>query len=435
MRIISTNKTTILLNAVWLFLVAVLFSGCYNSMKQTGAKINTTKTFYSYQKEAPKLNYKLKVYHSSNEKSKLYYQISTNSLAYNLNTDNSYNAFVKISYRLLNSSGNFLDSLTFTLNDKSNKTNNNSTLTGNVELNTTYGNTYFLEVKIKDLNQNTELVSLLSIDKSNGLTRENFLLKHKNNSISFSNYVGSTDTLLLEYNQKQNVKQLFVKYYNRDFQLPPPPFVLTNNKSFDYKPDSTFTLKLNAKNEAKFVFPKKGFYQIEVDSTSKTGYTIFRFNDDFPILSNGNDLLPPTRFITTRQEYEDMNLNNNKKEAIENFWIKNTGNKDKAKSALLAYYNRVEKANLYFTSYVDGWRTERGIVYLIFGAPNSIFKQSESETWLYGEEGNYRSTSFTFVKVLNPFTDNDYQLNRSEIYKEEWYRFVDAWRMGKIINE
>jgi GWxTD domain-containing protein len=130
-----------------------------------------------------------------------------------------------------------------------------------------------------------------------------------------------------------------------------------------------------------------------------------------------------------------MNLNNNKKEAVENFWIKNTGNKDKEKSALLAYYNRVEKANLYFTSYVDGWRTERGIVYLIFGAPNSIFKQSESETWLYGEEGNYRSTSFTFIKVLNPFTDNDYQLNRSEIYKEEWYRFVDTWRMGKIINE
>lgn len=435
MSFLVTTRKSIFYTLFCFLSIAVLFSGCYNSMKQTGTKINSSKTFYPYQKDAAKIDYQLKVHHTDNEKSKLYYQIYLNNLAYNLSSDNSYNAYVKISYRLMNSSGNNIDSLSFILHDKSLVSKNTGSLSGNAELNISYGYTYFLEVKIKDLNQNLELVSLLTIDKTNGLTHDNFLLKNTKSNILFSDYVAANDTCTILYNQKQNVNKLFVKYYNREFQLPPPPFVLTNNKSFDYKADSTFSLQLNTKNETTFIFKKEGFYLIQADSTSKMGYTIFRFSEGFPSLVKGKNLLPPTRFITTRQEYEDMNLNNNKKMAIENFWVKNTGNKDKAKQTLVTYYNRVEKSNQYFSSYVEGWRTERGIIYLIYGAPNSIFKQSESETWLYGEAGNYRSTSFTFIKVLNPFTDNDYQLNRNEIYKDEWYRCVDAWRIGKIINE
>jgi isocitrate dehydrogenase kinase/phosphatase len=46
-----------------------------------------------------------------------------------------------------------------------------------------------------------------------------------------------------------------------------------------------------------------------------------------------------------------------------------------------------------------------------------------------------RQVRFIYTKVENPFTDNDYILNRSESYKEIWYRNVDAWRMGRIIND
>jgi hypothetical protein len=54
---------------------------------------------------------------------------------------------------------------------------------------------------------------------------------------------------------------------------------------------------------------------------------------------------------------------------------------------------------------------------------------------VYGEDASYKSLSFVFVKVINPFSENDYQLNRSDMFKDEWYKSVDAWRQGRAYNE
>ena len=32
---------------------------------------------------------------------------------------------------------------------------------------------------------------------------------------------------------------------------------------------------------------------------------------------------------------------------------------------------------------VEGWRTDRGLVHIIFGTPNSIYKNDDTETWIY----------------------------------------------------
>jgi hypothetical protein len=34
--------------------------------------------------------------------------------------------------------------------------------------------------------------------------------------------------------------------------------------------------------------------------------------------------------------------------------------------------------------------------------------------------------------VDNPFSDNDFKLQRSPGYKSNWYRAVDAWRSGRV---
>ena len=34
-------------------------------------------------------------------------------------------------------------------------------------------------------------------------------------------------------------------------------------------------------------------------------------------------------------------------------------------------------------------------------------------------------------KMENPFTENDYKLQRSPMYKSSWYRAVDSWRSGR----
>ena len=39
---------------------------------------------------------------------------------------------------------------------------------------------------------------------------------------------------------------------------------------------------------------------------------------------------------------------------------------------------------------------------------------------------------FTFAKIDNPFSDNDYKLERNQNHRSIWYRAVDAWRRVRV---
>lgn len=39
------------------------------------------------------------------------------------------------------------------------------------------------------------------------------------------------------------------------------------------------------------------------------------------------------------------------------------------------------------------------------------------------------------MHVNNPFTNQDYNLNRSPVYETPWYMAVDEWRNGRVMNE
>ena len=92
------------------------------------------------------------------------------------------------------------------------------------------------------------------------------------------------------------------------------------------------------------------------------------------------------------------------------------------------FYGRVVDANVFFTSYHEGWKTDRGLIYLVYGPPKIVYRGDGIEEWLYGEKGNSNSIRFQFLKVVNPFTDNDYSLVKSPSYKEKWYNIVNTWR-------
>ena len=96
------------------------------------------------------------------------------------------------------------------------------------------------------------------------------------------------------------------------------------------------------------------------------------------------------------------------------------------------YYTRVQDANIIFSSFKEGWKTDRGMMYIVLGPPNKVSKTKFQEIWTYGELNNRNSITFSFVKVINPFTDNDYYLLRNEMLKDIWYQAVDAWRQGKV---
>jgi len=294
------------------------------------------------------------------------------------------------------------------------------------------GGTHLVTVVTSDQTSKKTELNYLTLDKTNDNSDHNFMLRDPYTGyIAFSRYIDSAATYSISYNHPVN--KLYVSYYHRSFPVAIPPFSEIEPKPFKYKPDSTFIIT-PAKNGLMLItLNSVGFYHIQVDTSNYNGLTIFRFQKHFPEIGQVSRMVMPLRYITSNDEFEKIVNAKDVKQELDNFWLTTAGNtKERAKALIRNYYNRVQDANRFFTSYEEGWQTDRGMIYIIYGPPSNIYRSSGSEVWTYGEDKNYMSINFTFVKVNNPFTTNDYLLQRSLTFKNLWYNAVDVWRDGRI---
>jgi GWxTD domain-containing protein len=376
------------------------------------------------------------VFHVTDSISELHFKINNNQLLYTKRDGQDFTSNCLIYYNLFASynSREILESDSVRFSDVNND-NSDNFLIGKINVNVPLGKTFFLRVTVTDLNRNMSVSDILTIDKTSDLTRQNFLVTPKNSNVPlFKNYLKINDTVTVQY-KKAETQKLYVKYYNRNFPLPLPPFSVTEQPHFEYKPDSLFVVESSNQGKVDFIPTEKGFYHFQTDTSSHDGLTLFIFSDNFPEIKKAEDMFYPLRFITSKEEYDSIDLSNNLKSEIEKFWLNTTNyDKEKARTIIQKYYARVQKANEQFTSYTEGWRTDRGMIYLIYGKPKSIYKAEYYEAWTYNEATNLNVYTFSFIKTMNPFTDNDYKLDRSIIYRQEWFLSVDDWRTGKMNN-
>jgi GWxTD domain-containing protein len=412
----------------FLYTVVIMAAIACGTSKPGGSNVTQNP---SYKKELNTIHPQFVVFNSSDSSSELHFKIASKELLYMRPDGLNFTCNVLISYRMYASydSKEIVDSGSVRLIDQNNA-GTDKFLVGKMNVRALSPHSYFVRLKVTDLNRNNEVTAVTSIEKDNDLNRQNFLVKSAATDIPvFRSYVKPGEELSISYKAKIGVT-VFVRYYNREFPLAVPPFSLTEPKPFHYQPDSTYTLELK-NGTTTFIAGKKGFYHIQLDTTKRDGITLFNFSDAFPEVKKADDMVLPLRYITSKQEYEELTGSANKKASVEKFWLDCTGNQERAKEIIRKYYNRVQDGNAYFTSYVEGWKTDRGMIYLIYGSPNVIYKTDNSETWTYGEENNINSLTYVFSKVNNPFTDNDYSLDRSANYKQAWYSAVDIWRQGR----
>ena len=411
-------------------IIISLFSSCSSSRSASTQNLS-----HIYKKEQAILHPKYVVFHRTNTTSELHFSINSKELLYSKQSGSeTFTARINIHYRLISSyeTKDIIDSATVALSDSYSEKSKN--IIGKIDFNATFTNTYLLEINFTDVNRNTTSKSFISIDKLNFGTRQNFIiLSAETKTPIFRDNVSKNERIFLRY--KTPNSKLHVRYYHRDFPLPAPPFALSNVTPFEYKADSLFAIFLDEKDTSGFFFTKPGFYHIQADTNSKEGLTVFQFYNDFPEIKSPDKLLEPLRYLTSKQEYESISSNANIKHAVDSFWVYAGGSHERARELVRKYYNRVRDANLYFSSFVEGWKTDRGLIYLIYGPPNVVYKSSDSENWVYGEENNFNSLTFSFLKVINPFTDNDYRLERSQVFKTGWFNAVEMWRQGRIYAE
>ena len=175
-----------------------------------------------------------------------------------------------------------------------------------------------------------------------------------------------------------------------------------------------------------------GFYEILADSSQKNGITFFNFGNNFPYIKTPTQMLNPISYLTSQTEFKNYKAMPNKKIAVDEFWLKTSKNANSAKGLIRVFYNRVKFANIYFTSYKEGWKTDRGMVYIIYGAPSVIYKSNKIEKWVYSSQNSLMQ--FTFVNKFNIFTKNNFEVEHNEAYSIMWYKVIDTWRSGRIFS-
>lgn len=409
-------------------LVALVLHSCGTTRSTTEESASNL-----YMKVKQKVKLEFKPFHVSNDTTQVFIKLYTHNLLYIRNNE-EYSGGVVLDIvpraksgvklpQLQKKSVKIIDRGT----DKSPKE-----LLASTTLELPFGYDYAIDVTVKDINRDHKRQERFDVFKTDPNHRHNFLILEKSPEIPvLTDRVKSSKTYRLRVN-KSLPKTVYGRFYDRDFPPPYPPFVYYEPPKFDYDADSTFRLELEENHTAEIESGYEGFYHFLVDSTQKQGFTIFVSSDEFPEVTTVKNMVDPFRYLLGGKDYQAILDSDDQKKQIESLWIDWIGNKERARKAIKKYYKRVETANIHFSSHLEGWKSDRGMIYIIYGEPNKIYRTNKAENWIYGEENNPLSLSFDFVKVINPFTDNDYRLLRNDTYKSSYHRSVNAWRDGRI---
>ena len=403
----------------------ILFVGCFNTFRET----MTTKPNIAniYNPSSTTVHPKFLIYNTNDSVSLLYMYIYTPELWF-IHTDihDDLQAKIKIKYKVILSFENpvTLDSASRVLTVKKNK--NSSSLITYFELNPIKHEKYIVQVYGKDLTRNTSFLNYIYVDKTKNNSAQNFILKYPDTfQPVFNNYISTEKNYKIEFNKTAN--NLSVTRYNLDTALARPPYSSSEGQN-NFVQDSVYNFNINDL----FSVNKEGIYFIQTEKEQEAGKTIVNFNNNYPLIKTTEQMLEPLQYLTSKAEYAEMKQEINKKIAIDEFWLQTTDNLQHAKELLRIYYSRVLYANIYFTSYKKGWKTDRGMIYVVFGPPKYLYKGDNSEKWLYQDKKTSKMFTMEFIKKEHQLSDNNFILRRDIKYKKYWQNAIKSWRNGRI---
>jgi GWxTD domain-containing protein len=326
-----------------------------------------------------------------------------------------------------------LDSASTYVKDQSESATEDKDIIGSMDMKRNDRRSFVVRLVARDLNRDVESVVMLHVEKGSPGGRQDFLPVNERGIPLFDDEVRPGTAIKVRCEQHAG-EVLQGSHYPAVDKLPAPVFAETPAPLPADKPDSTFTLQVPEDGAFNFTAGASGFYHLRPDTAATSGYTLFVLKDCFPEINTSADMVPPLRYITSLQEWERITGATDRRKEVERFWLDASGDRERAREAIAAYYGRVQSANRHFTSFVEGWKTDRGLVHIIFGTPSTIRKNESGETWIYGEETNLMSLTFSFVRRDEPFSDNDLVLRRDPQLKSAWYRNVESWRNGRIMQ-
>lgn len=191
---------------------------------------------------------------------------------------------------------------------------------------------------------------------------------------------------------------------------------------------------------------KAGNYRLEITS-GDTDEELFKGREfgiksqNYPSLKSPEELAKPLYYLMDEKQYKRLTSitdSDSIKSEIDRFWLSNIKNSAVAREVIALYYQRVEEANKQFSNFKEGWKTDTGMMYILFGPPwySDSFGDQMVWSYSYNREDPERNFVFEQPKLKNKFFPfYHFILNRSSFYYSIQRMQIELWLSGAILRD
>jgi GWxTD domain-containing protein len=429
---------------VCLLISGIVLTAVFNSCKTTQQTVDNKDLSYLYNPTKNPINPQYNIINKTDELSELSVRFSTSDLFFSeANPQGVATASILITVKLYSISQGKALADTAVLDLSIVKDTGRQEYIYNLPLKVEKGVEYVAEVKILDRLRLIVAQDFVEFNTLSYNNRYNFRVEgHFDKNELFSSVLRIDEYVNLLYS-RGHIDSLYISFYKSFREVPDPPSMLLPEKTLDYDPLQFVAIPYS--DSLPMMFPKEGIYLCSIARNIKDGFTFLNLGSTYPKVTTPEKMIEPLIYLTSQDELAELKSAAKPKAALDDFWIKCGGNVDKARELIRIFYTRVLYSNYYFTSYKDGWRSERGMIYIIYGPPDKVYKTADGESWGYKKPvikskwgGRYAVTDsylfFNFKKRENVFSDNDFYLSRSETLVTFWDKAITSWRKGIVFR-
>ncbi len=411
------------------FMLSVFLVSC-NTL---GPPALDTRPVYLYNPGKTFLHPDYTVYHSGENESTLFFRVLCRELIFNqANPENQNRAKVRIDYKLYSSYADQkveMSSSSEFIIDREKAT---DVFSGSVKMPIEEGKSYFLELTLTDQLRDSKKIDFIFVDRYSQQSQQNYLvLSFPDHEIGFEKFYYSDEKFRIISNSITSGR-MQVSFYKPAKILPPPPFMDEDIGAKTVRPDSVWEIDYD--QQTLFQLIDRGVYQFFPSSEQVNALYLVNLGDHFPQVQTPEDMAPPLQYITTSEEYQKIIRQKDLKKAIDEFWVKAGKDYSNARELIKVFYNRVLFANLYYSTDREGWKTDRGMIYLLMGPPAMVKKTETKEEWNYQSRDSRSYYKFIFTLESDPVKVYDFVLQRTEDHRNVWNTAVQTWRNGRIFS-
>jgi GWxTD domain-containing protein len=276
-------------------------------------------------------------------------------------------------------------------------------------------------------NSGKRLLADISTDKISGL---HFLPEIADSEeIMFGNYVSNDKTYRFKTESRGSVNLKF-DYYKFTEYVSVPPYYMSTYQAPVKSPDSSFSYIVGDT----ISFKEKGMYVLRNYDQTSGGLCLINCGQYYPMIKTVADMLEPIKLLAGNKEYNEIKNDVNLKQAIDNFWFSKSENQKFAREQIRVFYNRISLANRFFIEDKEGWKTDRGMIYVMLGPPSIVNINATGEEWFYGENPDIAGILFIFDKFNNPYCGTVTALRRDTNYQSVWAQALQTWKSGRVFS-